>query len=143
MSSQNSNSTQTNKPNFIKNFLEWFKLKPSLNNLNISPNFSQREVWYCHFGTNIGFEIDGKKSQFLRAVLVLKKLSKETFIGIPLTSKTKNGSWYYPSFVDKKNGSYIFSQVKTIDSKRLFSRIERIETEEFEKIKTAFLQFLS
>jgi mRNA-degrading endonuclease toxin of MazEF toxin-antitoxin module len=141
MSSQN--STQTKKPNFIKNFLDWFKLKPRINNLKISPNFSQREIWYCHFGKNIGFEIDGKKSQFLRGVLVFKKLSKETFIGIPLTLKPKQGSWYYPSFVDNKNGSYIFSQVKTIDSERLFSRIERIDTKEFDKIKTTFLQFLS
>ena len=129
-------------PIFLKNFLDWFSLKPKINNLSKSPFFSEREVWYCHFGVNVGFEIDGKKSQFLRAVLVFKKLSKEMFIGIPLTSKTKNGSWYYPSFVSQKNGSYIFSQVKTIDSRRLFSRIERIDTEEFEKVKVAFLDFL-
>lgn len=136
-------ANQTTKPKFLKNFLDWFQLKPKLDNLTQSASFSEREIWYCHFGVNVGFEIDDKKSEFLRAVLVFKKLSKETFIGIPLTSKAKNGSWYYPSFVDNKNGSYLFSQVKSIDSKRLFSRIERIDSEEFDKIKTAFLQFLA
>lgn len=127
---------------FIKNFTEWFKIKPELENRKFRLSFKEREVWYVYFGTNVGFEIDGKE-ELLRPCLVVKKLSKETCYVIPLTSKPKTGSWYYPSFVQRKNGSYIFSQVKTIDSKRLFSRIERIDTLEFNKIKNSFLQFLT
>jgi mRNA interferase MazF len=129
-------------PRFIKNFGNWFKLKPKLNELKQVPHFSDREIWNCHLGVNIGFEIDGKKSSFLRPVLVLKKLSAQTFIGIPLTTKLKEGSWYYPSFVNEKEGRYIFSQIRTIDSKRLFNRIERIDTIEFKKIKAGLLDFL-
>ena len=36
-------------------------------------------------GKNIGYETLGKQELFLRPVLVYKKLSKSTFVGIPLT----------------------------------------------------------
>jgi hypothetical protein len=142
MSSKNSNPTQTNKPNFIKNFLDWFALKPKLDEQDFRLSFKEREVWYCYFGANIGFEIDGKE-EFLRPCLIVKKLSKETFYAIPLTSKPKNGSWYYPSFVQNKHGSYIFSQMKLIDSKRLKYFVERLDENEFAKVKSEFINFFN
>ncbi len=128
---------------FFKNFTDWFSLKPQINDILQPPQFSQREVWNCHLGVNIGFEIDGKNQDFIRPVLVLKKLSRDTFIGIPLTTKLKNGNWYYPSRIKNKDGRYIFSQIRTIDSKRLYNRIERIDSVEFQKIKKAFINFMA
>jgi hypothetical protein len=74
---------------FVKNFADWFRLKPVLDNAEDLNRvlFQEREVWNCHWGANIGFEIDGKNRDFLRPALVFKKLSHNTFIGIPLTSK--------------------------------------------------------
>ena len=128
---------------FLKNFIDWFKLKPKLDKLTSYPHFSEREIWNCHLGVNIGFEVDGKNKDFIRPVLVLKKLSREVFIGIPLTTKLKNGSWYYPSFVQNIEGRFIFSQIKTIDARRLYNRIERLDATEFQNIKQAFIGFIS
>jgi PemK-like, MazF-like toxin of type II toxin-antitoxin system len=125
---------------FFKNFLDWFKLKPKLEQIEPRLAFREREIWYVYFGTNIGFELDGK-SDFLRPCLIIKKISKQTFYAIPLTSKPKTGSWYYPSFVQNKEGRYIFSQMKLVDAKRLKYFVETINEDEFIKIKTKFLEF--
>ena len=69
-----------------KNFLNWFQLKPKINTDKQRPIFQEREVWMCQLGTNVGFKLDGKKSECLRSVIVFKKLSKETFLAIPILS---------------------------------------------------------
>jgi len=93
--------------NFVKDFRNWFSLKPQLDKQAKRLSFREREVWYCYWGTNIGFEIDGK-NQNLRPCLVFKKLSCETFYALPLTSKIKNGTWYFPSKVQNKSWSVYF-----------------------------------
>ena len=51
--------------NFVKNFTDWFSLKPSLDSGNYPPpKFSEKQVWYCHCGENIGVEICGKGEGF-------------------------------------------------------------------------------
>ena len=127
---------------YIKRFSEWFRIKPHLDNLQQSPHFSPREVWSCHWGVNVGFELDGKQGDFLRPVLILKKLSRNTFIGIPLTSQLKEGSWYHPSMVRGREGRYILAQVRVIDAKRLHHRIERIDPEVFNTVRQAFKDFI-
>jgi len=125
---------------FIKNFVEWFQKKPIIDNKEDRLRFKEREVWYIHFGTNIGFELDGKE-EFLRPCLVIKKLSNETLYVIPLTSKKKNGTWYFPSNVGETEGRYIFSQMRSIDSKRLKYYVETVSKKEFSTIKTSFISF--
>jgi mRNA-degrading endonuclease toxin of MazEF toxin-antitoxin module len=134
------NSTQ--KPNFFKNFLDWFSLKPKLDKYKRSPLFNEREVWYCHLGTNIGFELDGKKTELLRPAIVFKKLSKDTLLIIPLTKTLKNGSWYSPSFIQNKEGRFCLNQIKMIDSKRLKYKIAQIDDKDFEKLKQDFDKML-
>jgi len=75
-------------------------------------------------------------------VLVLKKLTHNTFLGIPLTSKLKNGTWCVKSTVQNKEGRYIISQIKMLDSKRLYNKVERIPDEEFDRVKTRFINFM-
>ena len=35
--------------------------------------FREGEIWWAHFGVNIGYEIDDKKANFARPVIVLHK----------------------------------------------------------------------
>jgi PemK-like, MazF-like toxin of type II toxin-antitoxin system len=125
---------------FIKNFIDWFVLKPKLENKIKRLKFKEREVWYLHFGANVGFEIDGK-ADYLRPCLIIKKISTETFFAIPLTSKLKDGSWYFPSLIKGKEGRYIFSQMRVLDAKRLNYFVETINEEEFMNIKIKFMEF--
>jgi mRNA interferase MazF len=127
---------------FIKHFTDWFNLKPKLDNLPHRPLFQEREVWNCHWGVNIGFELDGKNDKFIRPVLVIKKLTHNTFLGIPLTSKLKNGSWYVKSTVRHKEGRYIISQIRILDSKRLYNKIQQISNQDFRIVKDKFICFM-
>ena len=78
----------------------WNKVKKSLQHV-VSGDTSGRswfragEVHWCAIGVNIGQEIDGKGRDFARPVLVLKRVSPENFLGLPLTKNIKNLSGYY------------------------------------------------
>jgi mRNA-degrading endonuclease toxin of MazEF toxin-antitoxin module len=128
--------------NFIKNFIDWFKLKPELDKNKHNPFFREREVWWTHLGSNIGFEIDGKTSQLTRPVLILKKISHQTALVLPLSTKIKQGTWYHQVLIDQKEAVIILAQSRTIDSKRLKTRIETMGKLEFETIKQKFIDFI-
>ena len=128
---------------FIKNFVGWFKLKPKLEEYKKRPLFQEREVWMCHIGTNIGYEIDGKSIDVLRPVIVFKKLSANTFLAIPLSHTTKSGSWYSPSYVNNQSGVYCLNQIRMVDSKRLKYLIERVDENNFTKLKSDFQKMLN
>ena len=79
----------------------------------------------------------------MRPCLIIKKLSNETFYAIPLTSRMKNGTWYYKSFVNNQEGRFIFSQMRMLDSKRLAYDVEKLNKDTFLEIKNAFIDFFS
>ncbi|MBR3169417.1 hypothetical protein IKF23_03165, partial [Candidatus Saccharibacteria bacterium] len=62
---------------------------------------------------------------FLRPVLVVNKLSKYNFIGIPLTSKEHKGSWYVNFVFQNKKQCAIVAQIENISAYRLHHRIGR------------------
>ena len=80
-----------------KDFDGWNEHKKIANNSEFSLYFYEREIWWCAVGVNIGFEQDGKGIKFARPVLVLKKYSKNVFVGVPLTT-AKRESKYHHSF---------------------------------------------
>lgn len=126
-----------------KLFGDWLQLKSYLHHKKIPPLFSEREIWACHLGVNVGFEMDGKKDGALRPVLVFKKLSHQTCLGIPLTGKQKQGSWYRDSYVGGKSGSFCFHQIRIFDAKRFKYRMETISSQEFKDLKESFFAFIA
>jgi PemK-like, MazF-like toxin of type II toxin-antitoxin system len=131
---------------FFKNFLDWFELKPKLNNLNHKPPFfKEREIWWCHLGENIGTEISGKSQKFTRPVIINTKLSKYTFLGIPTTTQLfdqngneRNGSWYQKIEINDKKMLAVLSQIRIIDYRRLDKVLAEIDPKDFGLIKNAF-----
>ena len=126
---------------YILKLLDWCKIAISLRHNTASVLFKETEIWGCHVGLNAGVEVFGKGDQFARPVLVFKKLNAKSFLGIPLTSQLKNGSWYVPMQCNGKEARAILSQVKILDKGRLMKRIETIQESEFIRIKSAFLDF--
>ncbi len=63
-----------------KDFDSWNAKKKELHNRAGAPFFHEREIWWCSIGINIGSEQDGSDDEYSRPVLVLKGLSKETFL---------------------------------------------------------------
>lgn len=125
--------------NLIKQFLAWISLKEKLhNNKHKPPLFKEGEIWWCSIGENIGSEINGKSQLFSRPILIYKKLSAKTFLGIPTSSQDRKGTWYIPITIGEKKSVVILSQARVFDYKRLSSRIVELDMLEMNSVKEGF-----
>ncbi|NOQ29798.1 MAG: sulfate adenylyltransferase subunit CysN [Helicobacteraceae bacterium] len=105
--------------------------------------FRERDILFLSVGQNIGYEQYGKGDEFLRPVLVYKKFNSRTFLGIPLSSKEKSGSYYFSFNYTKDTISTAnFSQMKTFDIKRVKYRSGYIKAPEFEKLSKKLIKLL-
>ena len=126
-----------------KDFESWHGLKQKLDTRNKAPIFHEREIWWCSMGVNIGFEVYGKGNIFTRPVLILKKFSKSTFLGVPLSTKIKNSEYYHPITFKGKTSSAVFDQIRIMDAKRLADIIIKLPENQFEKIRNALIEKLT
>jgi hypothetical protein len=126
----------------LKQFDEWNELKKKIDNKNIKIKFSVRNIYLMSVGQNVGYETFGKGDEFLRPVLVYKKLSKEIFIGIPLTSKQKEGSYYFSFNFKGKTSVAMFNQIRVFDIRREKVFYGRISQNTFDNLKKKFLAFI-
>jgi len=126
---------------YLKLIREWCELKIALWGKDSEILFKDGEIWWCSLGMNLGEDIFGKGPKFTRPVLVFRKFTSNSFLGLPLTSQEKKGSWYVDiSFHDKKNWIFL-NQARILDKKRLTVRIGTLGGEEFRKVKAAFISF--
>jgi mRNA-degrading endonuclease toxin of MazEF toxin-antitoxin module len=116
-----------------KDFDLWNVEKKQLNSSVSNTGFyiHEREVWWAAIGVNIGTEMDGKNEQHERPVLIVRKLGKEQFLGIPLTSRAKEGVFYIPISYNDRMGTACISQVRVMSVHRLLRKIGRTKTEDF------------
>jgi mRNA interferase MazF len=123
----------------IKKFLEWIKIKEKLHIKEARPPFvSEGDIWWISLGENIGSEINGKSGIFTRPGIIYKKLSHNFYLIIPTTTKDKTGSWYI-NFTQKNiNMLACLHQIRTVDYRRLFSKLGTLDNEDFKKIKIGF-----
>ncbi len=118
-----------------KDFDEWGERKKFLNDSEITIYFYEREIWWCSIGINIGFEQDGKNKKFTRPVLILRKYSRNVFVGLPLTSTKREGRYYYSFRFLNESSTALLSQIRLFDSKRLLTKMGRISKEEYAEIR--------
>lgn len=128
----------------MKRFLEWIGLKEKIHNNNsVAPLFNEGEIWWCAMGENIGIEINGKGDVFSRPVFVYKKLSKDGFLGIPLSTQIKKGSWYVEIFFQEQKHVVTLSQIRVLSSFRMYDIMGSVEEKDITKIKNGFLRLYS
>lgn len=122
---------------FDKQFDEWNDIKKKIDShVYKPPLFKEREIWWCSFGVNVGSEVCGKNVSFRRPVLILKKLSQTSFIGVPLSTKANTGSWYIEvTHSDGMKNTANVAQIRYIDYRRLDKRIGTLDSIDFEKVK--------
>lgn len=128
-----------------KRFDEWNAVKKETDSL-LSPIFKEREVYYMRLGDNVGHEQNGKGDKFVRPVIVLKRLSRDMFIGIPLSSQIKSGSFYH-TITFSKNGietinNAIVAQIRLFSARRLLNKIGMIHKDEFNELKKSLADLL-
>jgi len=127
----------------MKQFDKWNKVKQNIENKN-NVYFHNRDIFYAHIGENIGYEQSGKGDNFVRPVLIYKKFNNNVFLGIPLSTTSNRGKYYFEfNFKEKKNSVAILSQIKLIDSKRLDRKIGKINQNDFVKLKKQLLGILN
>ncbi len=120
----------------------WNEIKITIEYENIIVGFKERDIFYMNMGKNIGFEQDGKGENFVRPVVIIKGFNKNMFFGIPLSTKMKEGKFYYKFRFQKKDelveNIALLSQMRLFSTKRLLNKIGVISKEDFIKMKNEF-----
>ncbi len=122
----------------VQLFDAWNIVKKSLEQKDKVEFFKERQIWWCSVGQNLGSESYGKGRTFTRPVLVFKKLSGNIFLGLPLTTKIKQGSWYMVIRHQTREVTVLYHQARIFDKKRLVDSLGEIDDADFAKIKTGF-----
>jgi len=120
----------------LKKFNEWNELTQTLNKKENIINFKEREIYWGSLGENIGSEQNGKGKDFSRPILVVKKLNKQLFFSVPLSTTIRDGSYFYNfNFFENQQSSALLVQAKIFDLKRIDQKIGMINKNDFLKLK--------
>jgi len=116
-------------------FDAWNVKKKALDKNKRELLFKEGEIWWCSIGKNIGEEVYGKGSGFRRPVVIFRKLTGNSCIAIPTTTKTRAGSWYHHLTVAGKERWVMMNQMRFISANRLWVRESSLSGAEFEELK--------
>ena len=132
--------------NILQQFVAWKKLKAKLHILKPKKlYFKSRELWWANIGLNIGFEVKGKGENFSRPIVILKSLSPDTCLIIPLTTSSKRKNLFPLGKIaeDQEEESFaLLEQIRLIDKKRLEEKIGMLSEEIFSDLKKSFSDFI-
>ena len=118
-----------------KDFNDWSILKQKLEVKDNAPAFKQREIWWCHLGINVGDEENGKNKVYSRPILIIKKFNNRIFWGLPLTTQIKEKPYYHKIAFKEKEQCVMISQLRLWDARRLTSRMGKLPSDQFDKIR--------
>ena len=129
-----------------ENFDKWNQVKKNVQEDEKTRLFKQRDIFFITMGQNIGFEQNGKGENFVRPIVILKKITNQMFIGIPLSSQIKDGDWFFKFEFNIKDkislNIAILPQIRMFSSKRLLNKIGVMKIEDFEKMKDKIKKFI-
>ena len=120
-------------------FNQWNEVKKKTEDNKRKLGIKPRDIFWAKIGQNIGSEEYGKNDNFARPVIIIRKLTHDLFIGIPLTSTIKDNDYFYSfEYTNKSNGltknSAMILQFRTFSIKRLLNKTGVISKEDFEVV---------
>ena len=118
-----------------KDFDKWNNKKKDLENRERDFLFHSGEIWWCTIGLNIAEESCGKGETFRRPVLVLKKLSRKNFIGIPLSTQEKVGTWFTSISINDGIQYLLLYQIRMFSTNRFQRRLATLDSADFDRVK--------
>lgn len=128
----------------MKQFDEWNEVKKNIHAKKQIALFKERDIFWTNMGENVGFEQNGKGSDFTRPVVILKKFTTTMFFGIPLSTQSKSGSFFFEfEFSAGQMSSALLVQAKMFDVKRLDRKIGTMKKSDFEMMKTQLRSLLA
>lgn len=128
----------------VEQFLEWIGVKQKLAAREHQPPLIREgDLWWCAVGENVGFEVNGKSDDFTRPVIIVKKLGRLGFVGVPTSTKKRVGTWYV-SFVHKGiEETALLAQMRVFSYKRLHAKMGSLDETDFRKVKEALARLLT
>ncbi|OGZ85421.1 MAG: hypothetical protein A2599_02260 [Candidatus Staskawiczbacteria bacterium RIFOXYD1_FULL_39_28] len=124
-----------NNKSMQKDFDKWNLKKKKLDKLSKKFLFKTGDIWWCSVGLNIKTESCGKGEDYQRPVLVLRKLSAESFVGVPLSSKKKEGTWFCEITVHEEKRYALLYQIRMFSTNRFQRRLATLDDTDFRKVK--------
>ena len=123
----------------MKKFDIWNEVKKKTEENKRKLGIKPRDIFWAKIGQNIGSEEYGKNDNFARPVIIIRKLTHDLFIGIPLTSTIKNNDYFHSfEYTNKSNGltknSAMILQFRTFSIKRLMNKTGVISKKDFEVV---------
>jgi mRNA interferase MazF len=127
-----------------KNFDSWNKIKKETQMREDRLLYKKREIRWCKLGANVGFEQDGTGDGFSRPVLIIKDFNQHVCLAVPLTTSQKNNPYHIKvGMLDGEiESSVIISQLRLIDTKRLYKKVAVLDEETFSRIIKAIKDML-
>ena len=122
----------------MKDFNEWNKQKIKTQREEQNRWCQPRDICWCSLGVNVWYEQDGKGTSFLRPVVILRSFGIHTALVVPLTTSKKKNMYHVSLGTQTGVQSYaIVTQIRLIDTKRLFEKRGKVDEKVFEIIKEA------
>ena len=123
----------------MEQFDKWNEVKKHTQNKEFNFSLKPREIYWVKIGQNNGSEEYGKDKDFTRPVIIIRKLTKDLFIGVPLTTTVKDNDYFHPfTYNNKTRGeienSAMILQLRTFSIKRVLNKIGKISVEDFEQV---------
>ena len=97
--------------------------------------YNEGEIWWCSVGLNIGEETCGKGDTFRRPILVIKKLSRKSCIGIPLSTQKKEGTRFAEISVQGESRFALLYQIRMFSTNRFQRRMASLELSQLNIVK--------
>jgi len=120
----------------VEVFAHWTKAKIHIHASDIRNFPRERQIWWASLGQNIGVEINGKNEIFERPVLVIKRYNDQFSLIVPISSKIKEGKYYFQftNYRGERN-AIILSQIRAISNKRFIRKIGKLNSADYEDVK--------
>jgi mRNA interferase MazF len=126
-----------------KDFDKWNEIKKDLDIKKSNLFFKEWDIWWISIWLNIKNESCWKWDFFRRPVLILKKLSWDNFIWIPLSTKTKKWTWFVTYFHWWKIQTALLYQIRMFNKIRFQRKIWEIDEKDFMIIKKRLAELLN
>ncbi|MGA1940709.1 type II toxin-antitoxin system PemK/MazF family toxin [Arcobacter sp. YIC-310] len=119
-----------------QDFDDWNGIKKTTNKNKRKLGIKPREIFWAKIGLNIGSEKYGKDKHFARPVIIIRRLTSDLFIGVPLTSTIKNNDYFHSFKYDNKQNGCVYNsamilQLKVYSIKRLMNKVGIVNKSDF------------
>lgn len=68
-------------------------------------------------------------------MLIIKKLSSDLCIALPITSKKREGTWFIDVVLEGENRFVMLHQIRVLSKKRFQHKIGKLNKKDFNRVK--------